>query len=550
MANHKQKTGQMKRLQRKLVPMNIIVSIISIVAAVTLFFSPLLEIKLGAITSHPDVIEFVDDIITKALDDETSSVEGETGDLLADIDVPKIVVPIVESVFTMVDGNVSISTNTLLGLAKSADPGTAVADMFLSEKDGLLTQLVESLVKAVMDLPKNKQVQGAIEEIILVSMSTQVKANVPDQFKNLVDPQELAKTLSQMNGAKTEADAVKVIDEYLDKVEAAGEGEMDDTKRQEIKDMMSKVYNDTVEYTKDDEGNDNFSVEAMVCVAASGTLSSEELDDIRNEDGSVDLAMLIEKMMGGMGGGSGAGAEASALSAAVTFEGETEVPDGEGSGEGSEEGTGEGETEGGTTEGGSTEGGNESEGGNEGGSEEGGDTVDYEVYTTYEDLFGRGVKIDEDEVRAQIKKLVDENVGAIVEQTVNMINDMNANFPLFWIVFGVFAAFAGVWAILALFAFLHLFSKNKRFTMWYVKLLGAIPALLFWIAPMVAGWAIPVYFPTLLGEFSWALPVLLSALGTMTWISGVCYIVLWVLSIFWGFPVKHKIRNLIKQRRG
>lgn len=515
MANQKQKAGQMKSLQRKLVPMNIIVTIISIVAAVTLFFTPLLEIKLGAITGHPKVIEFVDDIITKALDSETDSVEGETGDLLADIDVPKIVVPIVESVFTKVDGNVSISTNTLLGLAVSSDPGAAVSDILLSEKDGLLTQLVESLVKAVMDLPQNEQVQGAIEELILISMSTQVKASVPEEFKSLVDPQELAKTLSQMNGAKSEADAVKVIDDYLNKVEDAGEGEkMDQAKREEIEDMMRKVYNDTVEYTRDENGNDNFSVEAMVCVAVSGTLDSEELDDVRNEDGSVDLAKLIEKMMGGMGGGSGTeGAQASALSAAVIFEGETEVTEGEG-------------------------------------SEEGGVTVDYEVYTTYDDLFGRGVKLNEDEVRAQIKKLVDENVGAIVEQTVDTINGMNASFPLFWIVFGVFALFAGVWAILALFAFLHLFSKNKRFTMWYVKLLGAIPAIIFWIAPMVAGWAIPAYFPTLLGEFGWALPVLLSALGTMTWISGVCYVVLWVLSIFWGFPVKRKIRNLINRRNG
>ena len=86
--------------------------------------------------------------------------------------------------------------------------------------------------------------------------------------------------------------------------------------------------------------------------------------------------------------------------------------------------------------------------------------------------------------------------------------------------------------------------------MWYVKLFGAIPVILFWLAPIVAGWAIPAYFPALLGEFAWALPVILGALGTTTWVSGICYVVLWALSIFWAFPVKCKIRRLIKQRRG
>ena len=45
--------GPMRRLQSKLIPLNIIVSIISVIAAVTLFFMPLLEIKLEKITSNP-----------------------------------------------------------------------------------------------------------------------------------------------------------------------------------------------------------------------------------------------------------------------------------------------------------------------------------------------------------------------------------------------------------------------------------------------------------------------------------------------------------------
>lgn len=559
MAKRKEKTGQMKRLQRKLVPLNIIVSIMAVVAAVTLFFSPLLEIKLGNITGNPEVIKFVDDKISEALDNGTDSVEGQTGDLLAGIDVPKIIVPVVESVVTKVNGNVSVSTYSLLGLATSKDPGEAVADMFLSEKDGLLTQLTESLVRAVMDLPQNKEVQDAIEEVILVSMSTQVKASVPEEYKDLVEPDALAQTLKSMDDAKSEEEVLVIIDDYLAEVEAKNSdgGVMDPEKKQEIKDMMSKVYQDTVEHTKDENG-DNFSVEALVCVAASGVLNSEEMDEVRNEDGSVDLMALIDKMMGSIGGGSeggspeeGGGSSASALKSAVVLEGEVIGPDASGEGgegDGGSVGGNEGAESGGTTEGGSESGGTGTP--EEGGSTEGGATVEVKVYTTYEDLFGKAVKLDEDEVRTQVRKLVDEYVGVYIEQAVDMINDMNGQFPVFWIAFGAFALFAGVWAIMFLFAFLRLFSKNKRFTMWYVKLLGAIPVIIFWLAPIVAGWVIPQYFPTLLGEFAWALPVLLGALGTMTWVSGICYVVLWLLSIFWAFPVKRKIRKMIKQRKG
>jgi len=542
----------MKRLQRKLIPLNIIVSIISIVAAVTLFFSPLLEIKLGSITSHPDVIKFVDEKIDEALNSETDEVEGETGDLLADIDVPKIVVPVAESVFTQVDGNVAVSTYTLFGLATSADPGEAVSDLFLSEKDGLLKQLTDSLVKAIMDLPQNKQVTAAIEDVILVSMGTQVKASVPEEFKDFVDPQELADTLKSMNDVKSEEEALQKIDDYLAQVEAKNPdgGVMDPEKKQEVRDMMSKVYNETVEYTKDEKG-DNFSVEAMVCVAASETLNTEELDDIRNEDGSIDLMTLVNKMMGNISSEEESGSpSANASKSAEIFEEEVTPESPETPASPEESNPEQGGNEQGTPEGGNAGSeGTPEQGGDAGNTEEGGVKVEYEVVTQYVELFGTYIKLDEDEVRKEVKNLVDQYVGSYIEEAVNTINDLNASFPVFWVAFGVFAFFAGVWAILFLFSFFRLFSKNKRFTTWYVKIFGAIPVILFWLAPLVAGAVIPAYFPTLLGEFQWALPVLLSALGTMTWISGLCYIVLWVLSIFWAFPVKHKIRKLIKARK-
>lgn len=109
----------------------------------------------------------------------------------------------------------------------------------------------------------------------------------------------------------------------------------------------------------------------------------------------------------------------------------------------------------------------------------------------------------------------------------------------FKIVFAVLAFFALIWFILFLFAFIRIFTKNKRFTMWYAKLLGGIPCLIFGVAPLLAG--------LILGSSLGAEVVaLLGAISTFTWISGVCYLLMWLFSIFWAFPIKRKIRKIRK----
>lgn len=96
--------------------------------------------------------------------------------------------------------------------------------------------------------------------------------------------------------------------------------------------------------------------------------------------------------------------------------------------------------------------------------------------------------------------------------------------------------FAAVWAILFLFAFFHIFSSNRRFTMWYVKLFGFFPCLLFGVAPLVAGALIQdAAFTAILGMVS-----------SLSWISGACYLLLWLISIFWAFPIKRRIRRFIR----
>lgn len=101
----------------------------------------------------------------------------------------------------------------------------------------------------------------------------------------------------------------------------------------------------------------------------------------------------------------------------------------------------------------------------------------------------------------------------------------------------VMLAFAALWLVLAVFAFVHLFLSEKQFLMWYVKLFGFLPCLVFGVIPFAARTLAPF-----LGEIGSLLSVL-GAITTMTWVSGGCYGLLWLVSIFWAHPVKKRIRQ-------
>ena len=104
---------------------------------------------------------------------------------------------------------------------------------------------------------------------------------------------------------------------------------------------------------------------------------------------------------------------------------------------------------------------------------------------------------------------------------------------------------AGLWAILALLAFLHIFLPNKKVGMWYVKLLCWLPCFIFFIVPPVALAVAPNFVE---------LPAVVSSLafGSMTFISGICLLALWLVSIFWCHPIKKRIKRctrVLKERK-
>lgn len=95
-------------------------------------------------------------------------------------------------------------------------------------------------------------------------------------------------------------------------------------------------------------------------------------------------------------------------------------------------------------------------------------------------------------------------------------------------------ACAGLWAILAIFALLHILLPNKKVGMWYVKLTGLLPFLLFFALPTLALQVAPSVIPSMP-----ALPPL--AFGGITYVSALCLLALWIVSVFWCHPIKKKI---------
>lgn len=153
------------------------------------------------------------------------------------------------------------------------------------------------------------------------------------------------------------------------------------------------------------------------------------------------------------------------------------------------------------------------------------------VYTNYHDLISSIVETSHD---------ADESDEAFNEDWITTIFDFATFGAKYFAISMLF--FAGIWVLQFLFAFLHMFCKNKRFAMWYTKLLGFIPCLIFGVAPLIAG----AILPSLIGEGAATMALVFGAISTMTWISGACYLLLWLVSIFWAFPIKRKIRKALR----
>lgn len=139
--------------------------------------------------------------------------------------------------------------------------------------------------------------------------------------------------------------------------------------------------------------------------------------------------------------------------------------------------------------------------------------------TSYDDLF-MSFLLEDEEVAAELEA-VDYAIKTLAK--------------------GVFATVMfsiAVWFILFVFVLVHLLVRNKRFTSWYVKLWGGIPCLIFWVVPRILGGL----FATI-GEELAVMSTVFGYITSFTWISGICYLLLWGVTLFWGWPIARKIKK-------
>ena len=123
----------------------------------------------------------------------------------------------------------------------------------------------------------------------------------------------------------------------------------------------------------------------------------------------------------------------------------------------------------------------------------------------------------------------DDFIDSMDESTFALVRSICLSVGI-WMTF-----YALLWLILALFAFIHIFTRNKKVSMWYVKLTGLTPFLLSVVIPFVAVALLPWVIPQV--------PAITILCGGMTIASAVCYIALWLISIFWCHPIKRRIKH-------
>lgn len=600
---------EIKRLQKKLIPVNLIVCILCIVAALSLFFMPVVKINLATIVGDKTLRAMIADIavekvnayIEQAGDSLDGSLGGNGGaenggaenggeqnngdepaartadgagdasdggavdggndgtadgsgendgtadgtdgesegsvsikDLLKEIDVRELVEKLVGEIFDELKADISVSSqNSLKVLAAKDKADTLLNELFFNEAKGFITSLERTLVSGFGNAfnAAGKLVQGAVVKAVVVPA---LKENLPAEYAELVVAEELQATIDSLDGAKSAQAASDTIIDYIDGLaEASGEVEkLTVEQKAEVSKQITQLYDKTVAET----GEGNFSVEAMISVMASEMLGGV---------GDFNLSDIIAGFVGGNGGNGGENGNGGTT---------PENPDGT-DGEKPEAGIvkmlvltrlalAEGEV-GGTENDGSD---------NNGEADGGGEVVKYTSYRAMGEGLARG--------------FIGENFSQTLKGTImSSVGENEQVFGYYGYVFIAIGFFILLWAILFLFSFFHMFARNKRFMMWYVKLFCAWPCIIFWLVPLLVKNVLAKAFPQIyaqvidlvVGFVGNALKItvtaeqatglfnaVLSSLQTFAWISGICYLVLWIISICWAFPIKHKIRRLNK----
>lgn len=226
---------KIKRKQRSLIPMNIFVVVLSLVAALSLLFAPVVTIDM----SDPDVF------VSAFLDDSGSS-EDDSG-----LDYNKVVTSVAKSL----GPEVSVSTTELFKISFSGDV-----------KEYLTETVASALSESSDDL---------IVDVGLPVMMETIKENNPDlDIPDVEEPEVIVEKFKELE-TTTDAESVDtVITNVADEIQTQlGTDVVNDDIRNQIIDAIRDAYETTVANT----GDGSFSLEACICVLASKYLVNGEI---------------------------------------------------------------------------------------------------------------------------------------------------------------------------------------------------------------------------------------------------------------------------------
>ena len=476
-----------RKLQRKLIPLNIFVCILCLTAVFTIIFAPFLTVDFGKILRHEAMLEFVEKAMDDVVDGSTENNEnGEVGS--TEVDFMPVIASIVTNVLQNAEGSITVSGYAASKIAFSSgeDKGQKVLDEFFFNDDALVMRLVDSVADGVANMFKSDAGKSLIEEVVVESIANSLVEKLAEgtaasnlKAENITD---LTKTLKKLGTAEGDEGVDAVADEFVDQLKVClGDDFNEDTDGERVRDYIKEMYEDTA------EANDGaYTFEAMISITISQNV------DLKNYNINGLFGKKDEEQP-----------EGSAKKRAVA--GEVEGDEGEGPVD-------------------PPTGGNETEDG-------------YVICTTYEQILDQlGLGGDNTELKANLK-------AALHDMVDGYVSDYSDYMGYYAYTFYGMLGLAAPWLILFLFSFFHMIAKNKRFMMWYVKLFGFIPTL---VSTVIFAGKLAVKYGWLenaLGEGAGLISALIGGLSSLMWIVTICYTLLWLVSVCWAFPIKHKIRK-------
>ncbi len=549
-----------KKLNKKLIIPNILIVIIAIVACVTQMFMPFLKVSFKV---NKDVAVALAEIYEEvsATDDGEETTESSDNAILTALLAPDTIASATENL------NVTISLQftalDLLSVANAKDE--EVEDEVVTLLAGVIDKInIKDELETALTAMMPKVVSVAVTETVksLSEDLTEEQAAVVEECTEVIES-----AIESLSTAETITEEVKeeVKTDVKDSVTSAMENiDYSEEDIAYVSEQIDKYFDTFIDCATDEEGNFSYvtlieNLDTLIDTLTSGDVSTEDLDDIiseiTGEDGSVNTGSIEDIISNLTDDNGNVSAEdiGSIIGDITSEDSDLTSEDLESIIEDLTDADGNINAEDLQDAIANLTGGN---GESYAGGIEGvkysltADTVDG---STTEETTSTTASISHyiallDDSEALVRELIIGEEG-LSEETLSVIKLASVGVFIFISLISV------LWVILALIAFIRIFTGNKKVGMWYVKLFGGLAAILFFLVPTVLILFAENLLPLLPLDLGAYQSIVLTICGATSFggsgiIVLICLLVLWLVSIFYCHPIKKRIRacgNYIKE---